>query len=136
MPLHMQCQPPHNCVGLSAAAQRLLLYTNTAQGGEVGISESVAAATGALGLRKVLCWLSLTASKNTPFLPSSARQSYTASLPFPTRQRRMATIHSHWYHIGSTVAYLGSLAYCTTPGGAVDVTIISSIILLSDRGEP
>jgi len=38
---------------VTATAQRLLLYTNTAQGGEVGISETVAAAAGALGLSKV-----------------------------------------------------------------------------------
>jgi len=48
--------------------------------GEVGISESVAAAAGALGLCKVFCWMPLIASRNTPFLPSSARQHYTHCL--------------------------------------------------------
>ena len=43
----------------------------------MGISESVVAPAGTLGLCKVLFWLPLIASRNTPFLPSSARQSYT-----------------------------------------------------------
>jgi len=30
----------------------------------------------------------------------------------------MATVHPRWCHIASTVAYLGSLAYCATLGGA------------------
>ena len=38
---------------VTAAAQRLLLYTNTARDGEVGIRETAAAAAGALGLSKV-----------------------------------------------------------------------------------
>jgi len=38
---------------VTAAAERLLLYTNTARRGRGGISESVTAAAGALGLSKV-----------------------------------------------------------------------------------
>ena len=40
---------------VTAAAQRLLLYTNTAQEGEAGISESAAAAAGTLGLSATNC---------------------------------------------------------------------------------
>jgi len=59
---------------LSAAAQRL--YTNTARRvGEMEM-ESAAATARVLRLCKVLCLLPLTASRNTRFLASSARQSY------------------------------------------------------------
>jgi len=73
------------CTTVTVAAQRLLLYTNGHGEGDMGISESVTATVGALGLCKVLCWLLLIANRNTLFLPSSARQSYTP-LP-PSRQR-------------------------------------------------
>jgi len=62
MPASMQphwteCQlslPPHSAYYYN--------YTNTARRGEGGgVSESVAAAAGALGLCKVLCWLPLIA---------------------------------------------------------------------------
>ena len=76
----------------------------------MGIRETVAAAAGALGLCEVCC-LPLIASRNTPFLPSSAS---------PTgRERLSATDHPHWCHIARTVAYFGSLA-CATLGGAFD----------------
>ena len=113
----MPCQPLHNRVGLSECQLSLpphsaYYYIQTLHGeGEVGISESVAAAAGALGLCEV-CWLPLIASRNTPFLPSSAS---------PTgRERLTATDHPHWCHTARTVAYLGSLAYCATLGGAFD----------------
>jgi len=32
----------------------------------------------------------------------------------------MATVHPHWCDIASTVAYLGSLAYCATLDGSID----------------
>jgi len=51
----------------------------------VGISESAAAAAGALGLCEVLCWLPLIANRNTPFPPSSAGQSYTDCCTLTTR---------------------------------------------------
>jgi len=54
--------------------------------------------------------MQLIASRNTPFLPSSARPG----------DRPTATVHPHWCHIASTVAYLGSLTYCATLGGAFD----------------
>jgi len=75
MPVHAMpasTQPRWTVSVVTAAAQRLLLYTNTAREVEVGISESVAAAAGALGLCKLLWWLLLIASRNTPFLSSSA----------------------------------------------------------------
>jgi len=94
---------------------------------------SAAAAAGAVGLCRVLCCLALIVSRNTPFPPSSAGQSYThcctlttwwlkhnqPPLPSPHRatdRRRPATVRPHWCHIASTMAYLGSLAYCATPG--------------------
>jgi len=57
----MPCQPLHNRVGLSDCQLPLLSHSayyniQTRYGErEVGISESVAAAAGALGLCKVLC---------------------------------------------------------------------------------
>jgi len=96
---------------VTATAQHLLQYGEW----EVGISESVAAAAGALGLCKVLCWLPLIATRNTPLLPCTARQ-----FPPATGRQSMVTVHPHWCHIASTVAYLGSLAYCATLGGAFD----------------
>ena len=36
----------------------------------------------------------------------------------PPGDRPTATVHQHWCPIASTVAYLGSLAYCATLGGA------------------
>ena len=89
------------------------------------------------GLCKLLCWLPLTASINTAFLPSSAGQSYThcctlttrwlkhSQPPLPSPHRatdgdRRPPFHPHWCHIASTVAYLGSLTYCATLGGAFD----------------
>jgi len=69
----MPCRPLHNHAGLSECQLSLPPHCE----GEEGISESVAAAAGALGLCKVLCSLPLTACRNTPFLPSSVRQSYT-----------------------------------------------------------
>ena len=94
----------------TAATQCLILYTNKEHGeGKVGISESVVAAAGAVGLCKVLCWLPLIASRNTPFLPSSARQTNTHcctvaykvptdnASPSPTRPTdRPSTLVSHW----------------------------------------
>jgi len=61
-------------------------YTNTARRGEVGISKSVAAAAGALGLCEVLCWLPLIATRNTPFYrPLLDRVTLTiAASPPPT----------------------------------------------------
>jgi len=101
---------------VTATAQcLLLLYKHgAARGGEMGISESAAAAAGALGLCKVLCWLPLIASRITPFLFSSP-----PSTGRPTDQPTV-TVHPHWCHISSTVAYLDSLAYCATLGGAID----------------
>jgi len=49
---------------------------------------------------------------------------------------RSPTIHPHWCHIASTVAYSGSLAYCTILSAVDDITIISQLTLLSDRGKP
>jgi len=55
----MPCQPLHICVGLSECQLSLpphsaYYYIQTPHGeGEVGISETVAAAAGALGLSKV-----------------------------------------------------------------------------------
>ena len=82
-------------------------YRNTVWhgAGEIGIRDSVTPAAGALGLCKVLCWLPLIASRNTHFLSLTRR---------PTNQ------HPHWCHIAGTVAYLSSLAYCATLGGAID----------------
>jgi len=85
---------------VTAAAQRLLLYTNTAQGGEVGISESAAAAAGALGLSKV--------SAGCHKLLAETLPSYCPLLDRAT-DRPTATVHPRWCHIASTVAYLGSL---------------------------
>jgi len=67
-----------DCLNVSCHCRRRALTTmyKHSTGGEVGISESVAATAGALGLCKVLHSLPIIASKNTPFLPSSARQSY------------------------------------------------------------
>ena len=90
----------------------VLTTTNTARGGEVGISESVAATA---GLCKVLCWLPLIASGNTPFLPSSAR---LRPLPPPgdqTKGNHPSTLMLH-YQQSSTMANLSSLAYCATLG--------------------
>jgi len=87
------------CTTVTVAAQRLLLYTNGE--GEVGISESVTAAVGALGLCKVLCWLLLIASRNTLFLPSSARQSYTP-LP-PAGNDRLTDRRQPSMHTGVTL---------------------------------
>jgi len=116
-----------NAVGLSECQSSLRLhsayyYIQSRHGeGQVGISESVIAAAGALVLCKVLCWLPLIASRNTPFLPSSARQSYThCPSPHWVTDRPTATVHPHWCHIASTVAYLGNLAYCATLGGTFD----------------
>jgi len=52
-----------------------------------------------------------------------------------------ATVHPHWCHIASTVAYLGSLTkvaplIAITDRDQLLVTSRSSIILLSDRGKP
>jgi len=147
----MPCQPLHNCVGLSECQLSLpphstYYYIQARHGkGEEGISESVAAAASALGLCKVLCGLLLTAGRNTPFLSSSARQSYAhcCSLPpppWPTDQR-LPSIHTgvilpaQWptkasdtlesfrknltfeRKLSSVSLPLGSLAYCATPGG-------------------
>jgi len=99
----MPCQPLRNCVGLSECQLSLPLhstyyYIQTRYGnGEVGISEAVAAAAGALGLCKVLCGLLLIAGRNTPFLSSSARQSYTHCCSLPptvTTDQRRPSIHS------------------------------------------
>jgi len=63
-----------DCLSVSCHCCRRALTTiyKHGTGGEVGIRESVAAAAGALGLCKLLCLLPLIASRNTPFLPSSA----------------------------------------------------------------
>jgi len=73
------------------------------------------------------------------FLPSSAS---------PTgRERPTATVHLRWYHIASTVAYLGSMAYYATLGGAFDrdhwsrsavydVTIIDHFVKWSRQALP
>jgi len=134
-PRWTECQlslPPHSAY----------YYIQTRHGeGEVGISETVAAAAGALGLCKVLCELLVIADRNTPFLSSSARQSYAhcCSLPPPHRDQptdidRPSTLVSHC----QTVADWGSLTYCATLGGidhdhwsrsAVDdVTIIDHFV--------
>jgi len=148
------CTSTVDCLSVSCHWRRTVLTTiiiQTRHGeGEVGISESAAAAAGTLGLCKLLCWLPLTASRNTHFLLSCATQSHTElrsllqpPLPPPATvtDRPTATVHPHWCHIASTVAHLGSLAYCTTIRGALDrdqllTTSRSSIILLSDRGKP
>jgi len=108
-PRWTECQlslPPHSAY----------YYIQTRHGkGEMGISESVAAAAGTLGLCKLLCCLPLIASRNTPFLPSSAPPPHRAT------NRLTATVHPHRCHIASTVAYLGSLAYCTTLGDTFDL---------------
>ena len=70
-------------------------YTNTARGREVGISQSVATAAGTLGLCKVLFRLPLTACRNTPFLPSSARPG-----DWPTDGDRPSTLVSYCQHSG------------------------------------
>jgi len=58
---------------LSLPPHSAYCYIQTRHGkGEVGISSKFAQQ---LAIYKVLCWLPLTASRNTPFLPSSARQS-------------------------------------------------------------
>ena len=103
----MRCrQPP------APRAVFVYYYIQTRHGErEVGVSESVAAAAGTLGLYErlceVLCWLPLIASKNTPFLPSSARQ-YLHSLlhnglQSPTGQRLLiranVTLIPSLYHI-------------------------------------
>ena len=72
---HPRCtqkgQPLHNCVGLSECQLSLpphsaYYYIQTQHGeGEVGISESVAAAAGTLAPCKVLCWLPLIAEKHS-----------------------------------------------------------------------
>jgi len=123
----MPCRPlALDCLSVSCHCRHTSLTTiYKDEEGEVGISESVAAADGALGLCKVLCWLPLIA-KNTSFLPTSARQELHSllhtGLPSPHRvtDPPMATIHPHWCHIASTVAYLGSLAYYATLGDAFD----------------
>jgi len=117
----MPRQPLHNCVGLSECQLSLpphsiYYYMQTQhREREVGISETVAAAAGALGPCKVLCWLPVIASRNTTFL------SVLCSLPTRWPERPMSTIHPHWCHIASTVAYFGSLAYCATLGDTFDL---------------
>ena len=82
---------------LSLLPHSAYYYIQTWHGeGEVGISESVAAAAGALGLCKLLCWLPLIASRNTPFLPCSAPPTGQ-----PTHRRRpYTTLMSHCQHSG------------------------------------
>jgi len=108
-------------------------YIRTRHGeGEVGISSQLQQQ---LGLYKVFCWLPLIASRNTAFRPSClSRQSVSIShltkgwlkhsqpaSPPPPGNRPTATVHPHWCHVTSTVAYLGSLAYCATLGGSFDL---------------
>jgi len=65
-------------------------------------SESVAAADGALGLYKVLCWLPLIASRNTPYHLLLDRVTLTAAASPPSTGRptnrcdRPSTLVSHW----------------------------------------
>jgi len=82
-------------------------YTKHGTGREVGISELVAAAAGALGLCKVLCWLPLIATKNTAFYrPLLDSYTHYCSLPSPPyRDRptvgdRSSTLVSHCQHSG------------------------------------
>jgi len=89
----MPCQRVHARTGLSECQLSLpphstYYYIRTPHGeGEVEISKSAAVAAGAL------------------------------SLPSPSPgDRPTATVHPHWCHNASTVAYLGSLAYCATLG--------------------
>ena len=98
----------------------------------MGIRDTAAVAAGALGLSKV--------SAGCHKLLAETLPSYRPLLDRVT-QRPTATVHQHWCLIASTVAYLGSLTYCATLGGAFDrdqllMTSRSSIILLSDRGKP
>ena len=66
-------------------------YVHTRQGeDEVRIRESVAAAAGALGLCKVLCWLSLIASRNS--IPSVL--CYTELHSLPTKSHWTMPVHS------------------------------------------
>jgi len=144
----MPCQPLHASIGLHECQLSLPLQSLTTiykhGKGEVGsqLGESAAAAAGALGLCKVLCWLPLIASRNTPFLPSSARQElHSFHPPVQATDPRTATVHPHWCHSG-LLGSLGLLCYTrwrlitTNDCDQLLMTSQSSIILLSDRGKP
>jgi len=93
---------------VTAATQRLLpLYKHGAGRGRWGLARQLQQQ---IGLCKVLCWLPLIASRNTPFLCSPHRATRTTDGDRPSTR----------CHIASTVAYLGSLAYCATLCGAFD----------------
>jgi len=64
------CQPMQNRVSVRCHCRctALTTFIQTRHGeGEMGIMESAAATAGTLGLCKVLYWLLLIASRNTPF---------------------------------------------------------------------
>jgi len=133
----MPCQPLYSRVGLSEC--QLSRPTHTAHTiykhgtgrGRWGLASQLQQQ---LGLYKVFCWLPLIASRSTTFRPSSlSRQSVSIShltmgwlkhsqpaSPPPPGDRPTVTVHPHWRHVASIVAYLGSLAYCVTLGGAFD----------------
>ena len=115
-PRWTECQlslPPHSAYYYN--------YTNTAQRGEGGL-EPLAAAAGALGLCKVLCWLPLIATRNTPFYcPLLDRVTLTTAASPPHRDRptdgdRPSTLMSHCQH-SDLLRYHGLL--CSL-GGAFD----------------
>jgi len=109
------CTTALDCLSVSCHCHCTALIQTLHREREVGFSAPFAAAAGALGLCKVLCWLPLIATRNTPFLPCTARQS-----PSPHRATtdgdRPSTLVSHCQHSG----LLSSMAYCATLGGAFD----------------
>jgi len=80
-----------SCLCCHTVLMKLRLYKHGTGRGGRDYSESVAASSGAVGLHKVLCWLPLIASRNTPLLPSSARQ--PAPLPHRATDQWQPSIH-------------------------------------------
>jgi len=142
----MPCQPLHNRVRLSEHQLSLLPHSayNCIQTRHMG--------RGRWGLasqlqQQLVLWVCAKCCAGCHWLLAESLPSYCPLLPPTGRPKRpRATVHPHWCHIASTVAYLGSLVYCATLGGAFDhyhsdhdqlLTMSrSSIILLGDQGKP
>jgi len=73
------CTTALDCLSVSCHCHHTALITIYKHGTGRGVSESVAAAAGALHLCKVLCWLLLIASRNTSFVPLPDRVIPTAA---------------------------------------------------------
>jgi len=78
----------------------------------------VSAITVALKTR-LIAIVNLTSKLEIIYGHSVLLSEYQMSL-LPLASPSTATIHPHWWHIASTVAYSESLLYCSTLGGAFD----------------